>query len=251
MNLSLEHRCAAPAGFRLAGISATRLASDAGRRVHWVTLALVVLAAAVRPAPAAAAGLELLVVDPSGHGVPDVVIVVTAASPPPASSAGPAPTAIMDQQNRAFVPQVLVVRTGTVVAFPNNDTVSHQVYSFSPARRFQLSLYKGEAHTPITFNAPGLVVLGCNIHDQMVGYIFVTDSPYFAKTDANGSAVIQGLPAGSYHLDVWGPRVADKPADLAADVTIAGSETISRQVRLLRPLRPRPSPGPKDDDWDY
>ena len=70
--------------------------------------------------------------------------------------------------------------------FPNNDTVSHQVYSFSAAKRFQLPLYKGEVHPPVTFDRPGLVVLGCNIHDVMVGYIYVTDAPYFGKTDREG-----------------------------------------------------------------
>src|SRR5207248_5774076 len=73
--------------------------------------------------------------------------------------------AVMDQKNLAFTPRVLVVAAGTPVEFPNNDSVSHQVYSFSAAKRFQLPLYKGEVHPPITFDRPWLVVLGCNIHD--------------------------------------------------------------------------------------
>ena len=150
-----------------------------------------------------------------------------------------------------FVPQVLVVQAGTVVAFPKNDTVSHQVYSFSPSRRFQLPLYKGKAHSPVTFDKAGLVVLGCNIHDEMVGYIDVTDSPYFAKTDADGNAEIRDLPAGSYRLDAWGPRVADRGDTLVREVTLERTGTTVTEWRLRQPLRPRPSPGPKDVDWDY
>ena len=127
----------------------------------------------------------------------------------------------MDQENRKFVPQVLVVQTGTLVAFPNNDTVSHQVYSFSPARRFQLPLYKGEAHSPVTFDTAGLVVLGLQ-HPRRHGRLYLRDRlPYFAKTDADGNAEIPDVPAGRYRLDVWGPRVADSSETLVREVTLA------------------------------
>jgi plastocyanin len=227
-----------------------RLALDRCRRANWFTFALALLIATTHTGEATAGDLEIRVRDREGHGVEDVVVVAHptgSAKLPPAQPA----EAIMDQQKRKFVPQVLVVRTGTVVAFPNNDTVSHQVYSFSPARRFQLALYKGEAHPPLTFDAPGLVVLGCNIHDEMVGYIYVTDSPYFARTGADGSASIRGLPAGTYRLEAWGPRVADPPEALARTVRLEATGDVVADWRLTRPLRPRPSPGPRDVDWDY
>ena len=88
------------------------------------------------------------------------------------------------------------VGVGTRVEFPNNDSVSHQVYSFSPAKRFQLPLYKGEIHPPVTFDQPGLVVLGCNIHDSMVGYIYVTDAPYFGTTERVRHLEAEGLAHG-------------------------------------------------------
>ncbi len=81
----------------------------------------------------------------------------------------PGQKAIMDQRNLAFVPDVLVVQTGTAVDFPNSDQVRHQVYSFSDAKTFQLALYAGRAHAPVVFNRAGLVTLGCNIHDSMLG----------------------------------------------------------------------------------
>lgn len=227
-----------------------RLAISAAAGANWFTLALAAGAMLAFAAPAPAGSLEIAIRDPGGRGVQDVVVV---AVPAVAGHAQPAraPEATMDQQGRRFVPQVLVVRTGTVVAFPNSDTVSHQVYSFSPARRFQLALYKGEAHPPLTFDKPGLVVLGCNIHDEMIGYIYVTDSPWFAKTGADGTAAIRDVPAGSYRLEVWGPRVADPAPGLSREVTVASDAAVAMNWQLAKPLRPRPSPGPRDVDWDY
>ncbi len=232
-------------------VCGTRLARGADRTATLVTIALGALTLLSFGRAAAAGELLARVSDRDGHGVPDVVVV---AVPIDASRAAPAQidgTAVMDQQQRRFVPQVLVVRTGTVVAFPNNDTVSHQVYSFSPARRFQLPLYKGEAHSPVTFNQAGLVVLGCNIHDEMVGYVFVTDSPWFTKTGDDGKAEIHDVPAGEYRLELWGPRVADAGETLLRQVTMRAAGPVSTEWRLQRPLRPHPSPGPRDVDWDY
>ena len=163
-----------------------------------------------------AAGLDVSVVDDDGRPVQRVTIhaVPSVAAPRPAS----APTAVMDQANNAFVPHVLVVQTGTAVLFPNSDTVSHHVYSFSDAKPFELPLYKGNVHPPLVFDKPGIVVLGCNIHDGMLGYIRVVDTPYFATTDASGVAKLDGLPAGKYTVYAWTPRL--RPADAPAGVAV-------------------------------
>lgn len=232
-------------------VNATRFAVGRRRAATCVTLAFAVLVAVCWVPAAVAADLDLRVRDRDGRGVADVVVVAVAAEPQRATPAHAAGTAVMDQQNRRFVPQVLVVQTGTVISFPNNDTVSHEVYSFSPARRFQLPLYKGEAHSPVTFDNAGLVVLGCNIHDEMVGYIYVTDSPYFARTDADGSARIRNVPPGHYRMEVWGPRVADRGDTLVRQLPVDGAGTVTMEWRLLKPLRPHMSPGPRDVDWDY
>ena len=110
--------------------------------------------------------------------------------------------AVIDQVNKRFVPHVTVVRTGTAITFPNSDHIRHQVYSFSPAKTFTLKLYAGSPQTAVVFDQAGLVVLGCNIHDSMVAFVGVVDSPYFVKTAASGSAVLT-LPAGRYRMRAW------------------------------------------------
>jgi plastocyanin len=139
----------------------------------------------------------------SGSAAEDTVIVFDplGAAPPPSNE-----TASIDQINKRFVPRVSVVRTGTSITFPNSDQIRHQVYSFSPAKVFTLKLYAGSPKVAVVFDKPGLVVLGCNIHDTMVAFVGVVDSPYFAKTSASGTAVFN-LPAGHYRLRVWQPNL--------------------------------------------
>jgi plastocyanin len=177
-------------------------------------------------APAEAGSLRVTVVDEHG---PVAHVAVYAVPSKPAASAASAPNATMDQAHNAFVPHVLIVQTGTSVLFPNNDVVSHHVYSFSEPKQFELPLYKGNAHPPLVFDRPGVVVLGCNIHDSMLGYILVVDTPHFAATDAQGSLSLDGLPADEYSLRVWTPRLRpnEMPAPRTIKVAADGTQTIS------------------------
>ena len=198
-----------------------------------------------------------MVVDRGGRGVAEAVVTATPMAVPAAATAhGIVPAhilkvAVMDQRNLKFVPRVLVVGTGTRVEFPNNDSVSHQVYSFSAAKRFQLPLYKGEVHPPVTFDRPGLVVLGCNIHDAMVGYIDVTDAPYFGTTKAAGDLQLTGLPKGDYRIAIWSPFIADAPESLIRTVHIEDSQPTTTRVQLSLALRAQPEPKPRRRDWEY
>ena len=202
------------------------------------------------PAWTFAAGLTVAVSDRNGRGVADVVVTVSGLDK--VRDAVPGHNAesslVMDQLGMRFVPEVLVVPVGSAVTFPNSDSVSHQVYSFSKAKRFQLSLYKGTAHPPVNFDAPGLVVLGCNIHDQMAGYIYVTDAGWYGKTDANGNLELEGLPATELQVTIWSPRIAD--ANDALTRHIKGSDS-RVEFRLRRDLRGTPEPRPRNPDWDY
>src|SRR5688572_25443141 len=154
----------------------------------------------------AAASLVVEVRDERGAPVTDAVVyAVPEGKVPPPSRRG-----VVDQKNRMFVPHVMAVQTGTAVSFPNSDNVRHQVYSFSPAKRFQLPLYAGTPGAPVVFDKPGVVTVGCNIHDQMSAYIVVVDTPYFALT-AGGRAKLSGLPEGTYDVRVWYPGMRNEP----------------------------------------
>ena len=157
---------------------------------------------------------------------------------------------IMDQLQMRFVPEVLVAPVGARVSFPNSDSVSHQVYSFSKTKRFQLALYRGSTHAPVQFDEPGLVVLGCNIHDQMVGYIYLTDATWYGKTDANGKLVLARLPASDVKIVIWSPRIADDKNSLTRAVKLSEA-TQTVEFRLNKELRGTPEPRPRNPDWDY
>jgi plastocyanin len=195
--------------------------------------------------------LTVTVVDRSGQPVSEVVTTVAPARLSSSVSGVGGTTAIMDQKDLAFLPQVLVVAVGTRVEFPNNDSVSHQVYSFSPAKKFQLPLYKGALHPPVTFDTAGLVVLGCNIHDQMAGYIYVTEAPLFGKTDSGGVLHFTHVSEGDYVVKVWSPFIADSADTLTHSVKIADREPTNLRLQLVRDQRPRPEPSPRRSDWEY
>ena len=107
--------------------------------------------------------------------------------------------AIMNQIDKQFAPHVLVVQSGTDISFPNADNLFHHVYSFSPTKQFELKLYKEFTAEPLRFEQAGIVDIGCNIHDWMLGYIVVTDSPFFAKTNEEGVMNVS-LPVGEYSV---------------------------------------------------
>ena len=193
-------------------------------------LTLLVLLAVL---PAGAAPLTVVLRDPADQPLADGVVYLE--SDAARQQARPLLQAEISQQGKKFVPQVLAVTPGTAVSFPNRDTVRHHVYSFSPAKKFELKLYAGTPSVPVVFDREGVVVLGCNIHDQMLGWVVVVATPYFARTDAEGRAVIDA-PAGSYRLRSWHPGLS--PGAAAADQTLdktAGPQNVSVRLEVARP----------------
>jgi plastocyanin len=170
-------------------------------------LAAALLLLAATRTDATAASLVVEVRDLHGGAVSDGVVY---AIPEAKRPLAPSRRAVMDQKNRMFVPHVLPIQTGTAVTFPNSDNVRHQVYSFSPAKKFQLPLYAGTPAAPVVFDKAGVVTLGCNIHDQMSAYLVVVDTPYFALA-ANGQAELEGLPEGRYDVRIWYPGMRSEP----------------------------------------
>jgi plastocyanin len=154
-----------------------------------------------------------------------VSIYVKGSKPQAAATA----QANMGQRDKAFTPKVLIVQTGTAVNFPNFDTVRHHVYSFSPTRPFEIKLYAGTPAAPITFDKPGIVTLGCNIHDRMLGYIHVVDTPYFGLSDERGQLSID-LPAGEHRARVWTAAMGETSAGQELAIK-AGGGPVSLNVK--------------------
>ncbi|WP_029147720.1 methylamine utilization protein [Methylophilus sp. 5] len=154
-----------------------------------------------------AAEVKIMVTDAAGKPVAEAVVALYDGKTTvlPAGAGGK-----IVQKNKMFNPRVTIVQTGTRINFPNEDTVRHHVYSFSPAKKFELKLYSGVPTDPVLFDQAGVVTLGCNIHDSMVGYIYIVDTPFFAKTDDNGKAVLK-LNDGQYSYQAWLPGQT-KPA---------------------------------------
>ena len=195
-----------------------------------------------------AATLEVSVTDEQGEPVRHVAVYVTALSA--AAAALHTPTAVMDQQHKQFVPHILVVQTGTSVQFPNHDDVSHHVYSFSRAKPFELGLYKGQAYPPVVFDVAGTVVVGCNIHDGMLAYIKVVDTPYFALTNDAGVATIDVLPDAEYTLEVWTPRLRENALPAPQRLVVASGTLLPLSVQLTGRLSPEHSHGKSSLSWD-
>jgi len=171
--------------------------------------------------PLVAGTLDVRVHDVHGSAVRDAVVY---AVPEGRTLPLARKTAVMDQKNRMFIPHVLPVQAGTAVRFPNSDDIRHHVYSFSPAKPFQLPLYKGTPANPVLFDKAGVVTLGCNIHDQMSAFIIVVDTPYFDKTGGDGHVALRDLDPGRYVVHVWYPDMRDEPQP--GTVTIAGNERV-------------------------
>jgi plastocyanin len=162
-----------------------------------VDLALLLCVAA---GAAPAADLRVSVLDGAGRPAADAIVYATPLVPAPH---GVLPTASIDQVKRQYIPRVSVVQAGTAIDFPNSDNIRHSVYSFSPAKTFTLKLYTGSPGKPVIFDQPGIVVLGCNIHDTMVAWVLVVDTPYFTRTAADGAATLTGLQSGDYVVRAW------------------------------------------------
>jgi hypothetical protein len=154
----------------------------------------------------------------------------------------------MDQINRAFAPDLLVIPVDSTVAFPNSDSVSHQIYSFSPAKRFQLPLYRGKPYPPVVFDQPGVVTMGCNIHDEMLAYIVITDAAFFGRTSAAGSWSAD-VPGGGYRISIWHPRIRDDAKDLSGELTVGEQNEGTLTLRLTKQLKPAPLEG-RPHSWD-
>jgi plastocyanin len=187
----------------------------------------------VLAAPLGAAPLTVRVVDASGRPVRDAVVTLY-----PSGNAARAPKAggryVVSQQNMQFHPFLTIVPVGADVSFPNLDNTKHHVYSFSPAKRFELKLFAKDQSRTVHFDKPGAVALGCNIHDQMSAFIVVTDSAWTARTNVQGMVAFNDAPNAPGRLTVWAAYLRAPGGTLQQPVA-GGQRTASFTVRLRPP----------------
>lgn len=165
--------------------------------------------------------LTVDVLDATGAPIENAVVYAEPEIKAPPSEA----TASIEQRGRQFNPLVSAVQTGTAITFPNFDSVRHHVYSFSPAKSFELKLYSGVPSNPVKFDKAGTVVLGCNIHDFMLAFVQVVDTPYFAKTNKLGKVILHDLPNGNYTLKTWHYALAKEKDIYEKPMVVKGSQT--------------------------
>lgn len=178
---------------------------------------------------AQAATVSIDVRGPDGTPLVGAVVTVESARVAPAAPKGPY---AIEQRDISFQPHVLIVPVGAIVSFPNRDKVRHHVYSFSKAKKFDLKLYGREETRSVTFDRPGVVALGCNIHDTMSGFVYVAATPFADQADAAGHARFDGVPAGPVTVRIWHPSIRSGGNALAQEATVPAAGFITTvQIR--------------------
>lgn len=187
--------------------------------------------------------LAITIVSQSGDALEHAVVSLHSDE---ALIAAPSVLATMDQRQLQYSPNVLAIQAGTSVSFPNEDDVRHHVYSFSHPNAFELKLYHGEEGKSQRFMHPGIVVLGCNIHDGMLGYLRVVDTPLFASSDVSGKMQLDGIPPGTYQMQIWHPdlgmqlikkSITLKAGSFAIQQTLDVSDNSPGEPKAAHPLQ--------------
>ncbi len=196
-------------------------------------LAFVCICAAIS-LRASATDVAFRLVDAVGAPVADAVVSLVALDAP-AKISPPAEPLEIAQNGQEFSTFVTPLVVGTTVNFPNEDKVSHQVYSLSPAKKFVFPLYKPGTRGTVTFDQPGVVALGCNIHDWMRAYIVVLGTPLFGKSARDGTATITAVAPGFYRAEVWHPRLGKNET---REISLAASDITARTESFTLALKP-------------
>jgi hypothetical protein len=189
---------------------------------------------------AGAAELRVVVSDQHGKPVADAVVSAVPAPGEPVPAPPPPRSHTINQVALTFVPYIEVFRTGDKVLFHNSDRTRHHVYSFSSAKAFEFMLSPGEGSPPLVLDRPGVVAVGCNIHDQMITYLYVSDAPWVGRSGADGMVRLSGLPAGRYTVRAWQPRLRPGRAEAVQEGVVigaGGAPPLAFKLALLPDMR--------------
>ena len=208
------------------------------RRPHfWIMVLHGAWGAAALPAAACAADLDIRVHGADGRPIAGAVVAVHPVGHP-TPRPRPSGAYVIDQQDIQFRPFVTAVPVGATVMFMNHDPVRHHVYSFSAAKKFELKLASKQQNQSVLFDKPGIVPLGCNIHDRMIAYLDVVDTPWAKTADANGHVLLRDVPAGTVTISVWHPYLRAPGNSISRNVTLA--EAGAHAERFVAPMRAPP-----------
>lgn len=191
----------------------------------WMTVAAAVAFAAAGPASAQTGSVTGMV---TAKGLRTNADIVVSLQTPGLKVAPPTKPVEMDQKGMLFIPHVLPVATGTTVRFLNSDPFPHNV--FSPEGKYNLGTWpKGETKDH-TYTKAGIYTQLCRVHPEMVAYVVVLDTPYFATTDKAGAFTITGVPPGQYTVVAW----SEKRKEVKQPVTVAAGSPTSVQITMTR-----------------
>lgn len=184
--------------------------------------------------PAFAGPVSVQVLDPDGAALPGIVVYVETSDHSLPASRGTAAIDIL-QKDRGFEPYVSVVQAVTSVTFTNLDDITHHIYSVTGGTRFSYTIRANEKTPALVIDKPGLIAMGCNIHDWMSGYLLVLETPYFALTDERGIAQFDIDQTGAYEVVAWHPQM---PEEIAARLEVPGASELA--LKLQRPMKAIP-----------
>ena len=198
-------------------------------KIRMMLFAVVLISLFCFTSVSASTAVKVRVLDQNNKPVPNAVVSIAADKEITPSDS----LAVMDQIDRQFAPHILTIEKGRKVTFPNSDNVRHNVYSFSSPKPFEIRMFNGSDSSPVEFDKAGIVVLGCNIHDSMVGFIFVGDDELSAITDDDG---IASLASFAPEVTVWHPRLS-RTQNTRKTVNIA-AEKGHGLIDIMLPLIP-------------
>ena len=214
--------------------------------MHRLLIAFALLC--LRSSPVAhAASVDVDVRDARGAAIADAVVTALPHGTTAAAARAAPAVHTIDQKNETFIPYIEVFRPGDTVVFHNSDRTRHHAYSFAPARQFEFVLSPGESSAPLRLDQVGVIAVGCNIHDRMITYFYVTDAPYVARTDTAGGARLE-FPDGDYDVRVWHPQRRPGARD---DVQTAHAGADAVMLRYVLPLLPDPRVAPDRERSSY
>jgi len=218
--------------------------------MRWFRFATAVAGMCLSSAPAYAAGVGVRISDTRGHAVADAVVTIAPQSGASVAPAPPAATRVIDQKNETFIPYIEVFRPGDKVVFRNSDNTRHHAYSFAPAGQFEFVLAPGESSAPLQLDKLGVIAVGCNIHDQMITYLYVTDTPLVAHSGGDGIAQLSNLPKGDYAVRVWHPQLRPGAGADLQRLTITDASEL-RDLEFTLSLLPDPRLPPDRERAGY